>query len=159
MVSCQKNETESGTGEMSEDALNMKYVVQNVLTNTDRFLEDHLSGSFRVWHVILIISVTFMIAIRIPRTKTEIEANAKRRALLKDFRLKLKELKAADLDEMDYRRALDKLREEFKADNESLAQSEAISILSLCDDLPEDDLRQRRGYSEKVQNGSREQLV
>eukprot|EP00094_Tigriopus_californicus_P005311 TCALIF_05120-PA protein Name:"Protein of unknown function" AED:0.01 eAED:0.01 QI:33/1/1/1/1/1/3/92/153 len=153
---------------MSEDALNMKYVVQNVLTNTDRFLEDHLSGSFRVWHVILIISVTFMIAIctiscfvrvRIPRTKTEIEANAKRRALLKDFRLKLKELKAADLDEMDYRRALDKLREEFKADNESLAQSEAISILSLCDDLPEDDLRQRRGYSEKVQNGSREQLV
>jgi hypothetical protein len=34
--------------------------------------------------------------------------------------------------------ALEKLREEFKADNESLAQSEAISIMSLCDDLPED---------------------
>ena len=39
--------------------------------------------------------------------------------------------------------ALEKLREEFKADNESLAQSEAISILSLCDDLPDDDMRQR----------------
>ena len=35
--------------------------------------------------------------------------------------------------------ALEKLREEFKADNESLAQSEAISILSLVDDLPNDD--------------------
>lgn len=34
--------------------------------------------------------------------------------------------------------ALDKLREEFKADNESLAQSEAISILSLCDEMPDD---------------------
>ena len=30
--------------------------------------------------------------------------------------------------------ALEKLREEFKADSESLAQSEAISILSLCDE-------------------------
>ena len=36
--------------------------------------------------------------------------------------------------------ALEKLREEFKADNESLAQSEAISIMSLCDDpLTEDE--------------------
>ncbi len=34
--------------------------------------------------------------------------------------------------------ALEKLREEFKADNESLAQSEAISILSLVDELPKD---------------------
>ena len=106
-------------------------------------------------------TICCFVRIRIPRTKTEIEANARRRALLKDFRFKLKELKAADLDEMDYRRgeiktcrtisfttdsfsqALEKLREEFKADNESLAQSEAISILSLCDDLPDDDVRQR----------------
>ena len=30
--------------------------------------------------------------------------------------------------------ALEKLREEFKADSESLVHSEAISILSLCDE-------------------------
>ena len=81
--------------------------------------------------------------------------------MLKNFRIKLKNLKAAELDELDYRKgerkddemkhcnvnklgplfihsALEKLREEFKADNESLAQSEAISIMSLCDDLPHD---------------------
>ena len=100
-------------------------------------------------------TVSCFIRIRVPRTKAEIEANAKRRALLKNFRIKLKNLKAAELDELDYRKgckgwkghkrsinysfsALEKLREEFKADNESLAQSEAISIMSLCDDLPED---------------------
>ena len=49
-------------------------------------------------------TICCFVRIRIPRTKTEIEANARRRALLKDFRFKLKELKAADLDEMDYRR-------------------------------------------------------
>ena len=41
---------------------------------------------------------------RIPRTKTEIVANAKRRGLLKNFRSKLTTLKSADLDDMDYRR-------------------------------------------------------
>ena len=44
--------------------------------------------------------------IRIPRTKTEIEANSRRRALLKNFRLKLRDLKAADLDDMDYRKGI-----------------------------------------------------
>ena len=33
-----------------------------------------------------------------------------------------------------YSAALEKLREEFKADSESLVHSEAISILSLCDE-------------------------
>ena len=36
--------------------LDMKYVEENVLTNTDRFLEEHITGSFRTWHVILIAS-------------------------------------------------------------------------------------------------------
>ena len=27
----------------------MKYVEENVLTNTDRFLEKQLTGSFRTW--------------------------------------------------------------------------------------------------------------
>ena len=29
--------------------LDMKYVEENVLTNTDRFLEKQLTGSFRTW--------------------------------------------------------------------------------------------------------------
>ena len=29
----------------------MKYVEENVLTNTDRFLEEQITGSFRTWHV------------------------------------------------------------------------------------------------------------
>ena len=40
---------------------------------------------------------------RIPRTKAEIEANAKRKSLLKNFNQKLGQLKAAELDDMDYR--------------------------------------------------------
>ena len=31
--------------------LDMKYVEENVLTNTDRFLEEQITGSFRTWHV------------------------------------------------------------------------------------------------------------
>ena len=30
--------------------LDMKYVEENVLTNTDRFLEEQITGSFRTWH-------------------------------------------------------------------------------------------------------------
>lgn len=129
--------------EFSDETLNHEYVVENILTNTDLFLEDRITGRLKAWHLILIVSAGVLIAIitfccifrvRVPRTKTEIEANAKRKALLKNFRAKLKSLKSADLDDMDYRKALEKLREEFKADSESLAHSEAISILSLCDD-------------------------
>ena len=70
------------------------------------------NDSFRTWHIIFIVCGTFLIGVvvlsclfkcRIPRTKSEIEANNKRRALLKNFRIKLKNLKAADLDDMDYR--------------------------------------------------------
>ncbi len=149
MIECQTNDSSTATEQLSDDELDRRFVVEHVLTQTDLFLEDKVgSGGFRVWHVIFIVSATVLTAIvaincfvriRIPRTKSEIEANAKRRALLKNFKIKLRNLKAADLDDLDYRRALEKLREEFRADNESLAQSEAISILSLCDDLPHDD--------------------
>jgi hypothetical protein len=50
------------------------------------------------------------VRLRLPRTKTEIEANAKRRALLKNFRLKLKNLKSAELDDLDYRRGRSTLK-------------------------------------------------
>lgn len=89
------------------------YLVENVLTNTDRFLENKISGQFKAWHLIFFISAGTLLAIitlccfirlRLPRTKSEIVANARRRALLKNFRSKLTTLKTADLDDMDYRR-------------------------------------------------------
>ena len=42
--------------ELTEDVLDLRYVEENVLTNTDRFLEEQITGSFRKWHVILIAS-------------------------------------------------------------------------------------------------------
>ena len=39
-----------------EAKLNQKYVEDHVLTNTDRFLEEHITGSFRKWHLILMIT-------------------------------------------------------------------------------------------------------
>ncbi len=51
-----------------------------------------------------VVTVCCFVRFRIPRTKAEIEANAKRRALLKNFKTKLRNLKAADLDDLDYRR-------------------------------------------------------
>ena len=41
----------------------------------------------------------------------------------------MRQLNTKDLDDMTYRRALERLRDEYKADSESLAQSEAISIM------------------------------
>jgi len=73
------------------------------------------------------------IKLRVPRTKSEIAANARRKDLLSNFRTNIATLKAGDLDDMDYRRALDTLRNEFRTDEESLARSEALSILSYDD--------------------------
>ena len=50
-----------------------------------------------------VISLCCVFRCRIPRTKTEIEANSRRKYLLKNFNAKLQQIKAADLDDMDYR--------------------------------------------------------
>ena len=70
-----------------------------------------VSDMFRIWAKIFFISVVKLSVIslccvfrcRIPRTKTEIEANSRRKYLLKNFNAKLQQIKAADLDDMDYR--------------------------------------------------------
>ena len=65
----------------------------------------------------------------------------------------MRQLNSAELDDMNYKRALEKLREQYNADSESLAQSEVVSIVrweanqrdisvldcisSLCDEPPE----------------------
>jgi hypothetical protein len=48
--------------ELSDFALDKMYVDENVLTNTDRILEDHMTGSLRAWHLILIVAGGVMVA-------------------------------------------------------------------------------------------------
>jgi hypothetical protein len=47
---------------LTEEFLNLNYVTNHVLTNTDRFLENQLTGSFRTWHVIFIVSAAVLVA-------------------------------------------------------------------------------------------------
>ena len=47
--------------ELSDYSLDQMYVDDNVLTNTDRFLEDHITGSLRAWHLILIVAGGVMV--------------------------------------------------------------------------------------------------
>ena len=42
--------------EIPNEDLDRRYVEKYILTNTDRFLEDTVSGNLRTWHVILMIS-------------------------------------------------------------------------------------------------------
>lgn len=127
---------------LSESVLELEYLEKKVLTETDNKLEAQFLWELKLWHVAilstglgfaLISAICCLVKIRIPRTKTEIEANHKRKALLKQFNGKMKQLNTKDLDEMTYKRALERLRDEYKADSESLAHSEAISIMSLDD--------------------------
>lgn len=68
---------------------------------------------------------------RIPRTKQEIEADFIRKKITKKFEKQLRMIHNSDMDEMDLKRALDRVRAEFKSDTESLAQSEALSGATL----------------------------
>ena len=58
---------------------------------------------FTNFQIVLVISLCCIFRCRIPRTKTEIEANSRRKSLLKNFNTKLGQLKAAELDDMNYR--------------------------------------------------------
>ena len=51
-----------------------------------------------------VITLCCFIKLRVPRTKSEIAANARRKDLLSNFRTNIATLKAGDLDDMDYRR-------------------------------------------------------
>ncbi|CAB4063178.1 unnamed protein product [Lepeophtheirus salmonis] len=142
MVECESDAKSDLVKYFSEDTLNEIFVNEQILTKTDIFLEEKVTGPFRKWHIIIsvfivVFSIMFLICslvkIRLPRTKAEIVADSKRRELLKKFQQKLVELKNAELDTMDYRRAVERLKQELEADTASLSPSEA-SIMSLCDD-------------------------
>lgn len=81
------------------------------------------------------------IRFRIPRTKQEIEADYVRKKITKKFQKQLRMIQNSDMDDMDLKRALDRIRAEFKSDTESLAQSDALSGATLSSgnfrDLPD----------------------
>ena len=100
-----------------------------VLSDTDSKLESPFLLELRLWHVALLSSglglalvsaicclvrvrsgrgfeyflVVIFAMFRIPRTKSEIEANYKRKDLLKQFNGRMKQLNTKDLDEMTYK--------------------------------------------------------
>ncbi|KAJ8672839.1 hypothetical protein QAD02_004099 [Eretmocerus hayati] len=67
----------------------------------------------------VILAITIMICccvrFRIPRTKQEIEADYIRKKLTRNFRKELSKLSDKEMDEMDLKKALDRLRDVFGA--------------------------------------------
>ncbi|KAK3911818.1 Transmembrane inner ear expressed protein [Frankliniella fusca] len=99
-------------------------------------------AGIKVWHVLFMIAGAFCalvivlcccIRFRIPRTKQEIEADYVRKQITRKFQKQLRRIRNADMDDMDLKRALDRVRAEFKSDTESLAQSISSSAnASVC---------------------------
>ncbi len=48
--------------EYSDASLEKEYVENTILTNTDRFLEDRITGRLKAWHLILMVSAGTLIA-------------------------------------------------------------------------------------------------
>ena len=97
---------------LSESVLELEYLEKNVLTDGDSWLESPLLGELKVWHVAVLASgfgiallsaICCLLKVRIPRTKSDIEANHKRKALLKQFNGKMRNLNSEELDDMNYR--------------------------------------------------------
>ncbi|XP_046674604.1 transmembrane inner ear expressed protein [Homalodisca vitripennis] len=102
-------------------------------------LERKFYMDFRLWHILLmgfasvmavVICVCCCVRFRIPRTKQEIEADYMRKKITRKFKKQLQCIQNTEMDEMDLKRALERVRAEFKSDTESLAQSEAFSTSS-----------------------------
>ncbi|CAH1407260.1 unnamed protein product, partial [Nezara viridula] len=112
---------------------------EGVIPFDEDLLEDESLWNLRRWHVILIflsgffaivIGICCCIRFRIPRTKQEIEADYIRKKITMKFKKQLKLIQNSEMDEMDLKKALDRVRTEFKSDTESIAQSEVFSIVS-----------------------------
>ena len=97
---------------LSESVLELEYLEKNVLTDNDRWLESPLLGELKLWHVAILSSgcgiallsaICCFFKVRIPRTKSEIDSNHKRKELLKHFNVKMRELNHEELDDMNYR--------------------------------------------------------
>ncbi|XP_050082987.1 transmembrane inner ear expressed protein [Anopheles aquasalis] len=91
----------------------------------EAFLETETSFGMRVWHLLflccgsvlgVVIMLCCCIRFRIPRTKQDIEADYHRKKLTRKFRERLDGMNNADIDEMDLLRALERVREDYKAE-------------------------------------------
>ncbi|XP_028982590.1 transmembrane inner ear expressed protein [Diachasma alloeum] len=85
----------------------------------EKWLEDEALGGFRVWQlaaVVISIFLTLVIGLcccirfRVPRTKQNIEADYVRKKLTKNFRRELSKISNGEMDEMDLRKALEKVQ-------------------------------------------------
>ncbi|RZF41848.1 hypothetical protein LSTR_LSTR005310 [Laodelphax striatellus] len=93
----------------------------------------------KLWQLLLMAggSLSFVIIFcccvrfRIPRTKQEIEADYIRKKITRKFQKQLRMIQDTEMDEMDLKKALDRVRAEFKTDIESIAHTEGYSGGSL----------------------------
>ncbi|KOC63952.1 Transmembrane inner ear expressed protein [Habropoda laboriosa] len=88
----------------------------------EEWLEDEALPGFRVWQlagIILSILLSVLIGLcccirfRIPRTKQEIEADYIRKKITKTFRHELSKISNREMDDMDLRKALNKIQIKF----------------------------------------------
>ncbi|XP_015604038.1 transmembrane inner ear expressed protein [Cephus cinctus] len=101
----------------------------------EHWLEKQTVFGFRLWQllgIIFSILLTVTIALcccirfRIPRTKQEIEADYIRKKITRNFRQELTKINDEEMDEMDLRRALDRVRTVFDAESELRKQQKEI---------------------------------
>ncbi|XP_034256172.1 uncharacterized protein LOC117654098 isoform X2 [Thrips palmi] len=124
------------------DALNCTVRAAEVDEDEPAWLEEEVVPGVKVWHLLFMVAGAFCalvvvlcccIRFRIPRTKQEIEADYVRKQITRKFQKQLRRIQNADMDDMDLKRALDRVRAEFKSDTESLAQSISSSAnASVC---------------------------
>ncbi|XP_043277719.1 uncharacterized protein [Venturia canescens] len=100
----------------------------------EEWLEDETLAGFRVWQLAgivlsvilaIIIALCCCIRFRIPRTKQDIEADYIRKRITKNFRKELDKINNAEMDEMDLRRALERIRSDLDAESEELEKQRA----------------------------------
>ncbi|CAK9811063.1 Transmembrane inner ear expressed protein [Anthophora plagiata] len=111
----------------------------------EEWLEDEALPGFRVWQlagIILSILLSVLIGLcccirfRIPRTKQEIEADYIRKKITKTFRHELSKISNTEMDNMDLRKALNKLQIKFDMETyEVQKRHQEITHKSVQDEL------------------------
>ncbi|GJQ79969.1 hypothetical protein Trydic_g9447 [Trypoxylus dichotomus] len=92
---------------------------------------------FRIWHVMffcfsgfvsLAILVTCCVKIRVPRTTQEIEADYMRKKLADKFKERLMLIQNQDMDEIDLKRALEIIQDDYRMESKSIDQQLSIQL-------------------------------
>ncbi|XP_049851527.1 uncharacterized protein LOC126326178 [Schistocerca gregaria] len=116
-----------GCGDGAEAAAS---TTTTAVTPTDEWLEQEVAAGFRVWQIIFmaiagvlacVVMLCCCIRFRIPRTKQEIEADYVRKKLTREFQKKLHIIHNTEMDNMDLRRALERVQAECRSESDSPA--------------------------------------